>query len=285
LKELVLKARRVPNVPAEALVVSPNFIAGKSVEEICAAEVWEGNRRIALREVFDVEGETAKVAEEQAVKVIGEAGKVRKLGYQMSSGLITVDGNAGMYLGEEMKGGTITVNGNAGSWVGTKMGGGTIEVKGNAGDFVGSSYRGSRLGMKNGLIVIHGNAGNEVGCWMRGGTIRVKGNSGQFPGMHMSDGTIFVEGDCGGRAGAQMTGGRVIVVGRLLTVLSSFSFEELRGSVKVGEDKVGGPFYLFTGDVCENGVGRLFVGVNRNPHLEWYKRFIETPGDGLCRLV
>lgn len=207
---------------------------------------------------------------------MGDAAKVRKIGYGMSSGSVVVDGNAGMYVGEEMSGGSILVTGNAGRWLGTKMKGGQIEIKGDAGDYVGAGYRGTTLGMKGGSILIHGNAGHEVGCWMRNGTIRVKGSAGLFPGIHMGDGTMFIERDCEGRAGAQMRGGRVVVGGHIPSILPSFSFEEIRPTVKVGEEKVPGPFYLFSGDMNEGGKGRLSVSVNNNPQLKWYEQYLEA---------
>ena len=129
--------------------------------------------------------------------------------------------------------------------------------------------------MKGGTIIVHGNAGTEIGCWMRNGTIRIKGSSGIFPGMHMSNGTIYIEKDCSGRAGAQMTGGKVIVEGYLPTILPSFNVEEVRERVKVGEEKITGPFYVFTGDLNENGSGKLFVNRTKNPHLKWCEEYLQ----------
>jgi formylmethanofuran dehydrogenase subunit C len=274
-KEIVLKIKRIIKVPVEACEISPQTFSRKSVSEIEGIEIWEGNRRVRLNSIFSVEGDANAPPNELTIRVIGDAGKIRKIGYRMAVGSIVIEGDAGMYLGEEMFGGTIIVNGNAGSWLGSKMRGGKIEVKGNAGDYVGSAYRGSTRGMKGGSIVVIGDAGNEIGCWMRNGSIIVKGNAGMFPGIHMSGGTILIEGNCGGRAGAQMTGGRVVVGGYVPSILPSFSFEGIRDKVKVNDEKVTGPFYGFIGDVNEGGGGRLFVNVNSNPHLKWYERYLE----------
>ena len=192
MREIVLTVKRTLNVPVECLEASPNSVSGKSLDQIRGIEIWEGNRRSRLHDIFQVEEESSSASDELTVRIVGEASRIRKIGYRMTEGSITIEGNAGMYLGEQMSAGSITVNGDAGAWLGSRMKGGAIEVKGNGGDFVGSSYRGSTKGMKRGTIIVHGNAGTEVGCWMRNGTIRIKGSSGMFPGMHMNNGTIYI---------------------------------------------------------------------------------------------
>ncbi len=275
MKEIVLKVKRTLNVPVECSDISPNSLGGKTIDQIRATEIWEGNRRNRLEDIFDIKEGEDTASEGHALRIVGDASAIRKIGYRMTEGLVTIEGDAGMYLGEEMSGGSITVSGDTGAWLGSKMKGGTIEVKGNAGDFIGSSYRGSTKGMKGGTIIVHGNAGTEIGCWMRNGTIRIKGSSGIFPGIHMSNGTIYIEKDCSGRAGAQMTGGRVIIGGSVPSILPSFNVEEVRERVKVGEEKIAGPFYVFTGDLNEEGNGKLFVNMARNPHLKWCEEYLE----------
>jgi len=275
-KEIILTVKKTLSIPVECSEISPSAFAGKTLDQIRATEVWEGNRRNRLDDIFQVREEGGTASEGPTVRIVGDASRIRKIGYHMTEGSIAIEGNAGMYLGEEMSAGSIIVSGNAGAWLGSKMKGGAIEVKGNVGDFVGSSYRGSTKGMKGGTIIVHGNAGTEVGCWMRNGTIRIKGSSGMFPGMHMSNGTIYIEKDCAGRAGAQMTGGKVIVGGYVPAILPSFNMEEVREKVKVGEEKIPGPFYVFTGDPNENGNGKLFINVARNPHLKWCEEYLES---------
>ena len=73
-----------------------------------------------------------------------------------------------------------------------------------------------------------------------------------------------------------MTGGKVIVGGRIPSILPSFTFEEIRDTAKVGEEKIRGPFYVFSGDINENGKGRLSVSVTNNPHLKPYERYLEA---------
>jgi formylmethanofuran dehydrogenase subunit C len=273
--DLAITVVRQFRIPITAECISPDSVAGKSLREIELTQVWEGNRRVKLGSLFRVAGEIGRTPKDCAIKILGDVSAVRRVGYEMSGGSIQINGDAGMYLGERMKGGTITVSGNAGSWLGTQMRGGQIEVKGNVGDSVGGSVRGGSKGMRGGTITIHGDCGTEAGAWMQNGTIRIKGNCNIYAGIHMRNGTVLVERECQGRAGAQMTGGKVIVLGNAGGVLPSFQFEEIRERAKAGDERIPGPFYVFSGDANEGGKGQLFARVPDNPDLKWNERYLE----------
>jgi formylmethanofuran dehydrogenase subunit C len=275
LREIILTIKRSLSLPVVANEISPDKFAGKSVKEIQAIKAWEGNKQLALEDIFTV-AEKPNGSEETTIRVVGNASKIRRIGSKTSSGSVIVEGNAGMYVGQDMTGGSILVSGDAGAWLGMSMKGGRIEVKGNTGDYVGAGYRGTDVGMKGGTIIIHGNAGNEVGCWMTNGNIRIKGNTGLYPGIHMSNGTILAEGDCVGRAGAQMRGGKVIICGRIPSILPSFAFEEMQERTKFGDERIIGPFYAFSGDMNENGKGKVSVRISSNPHLKWCEQYLEA---------
>lgn len=272
---VVLRPKRVFKVPIEAECITPDVFAGRSVEEIGKLKVWEGNRERSLRELFNVEGESTTKPEEVLIEIFGDVSKVRRIGAQMSAGEIVVHGNVGFHLGEEMAGGKILVDGDADSWVGSMMKDGVIEIKGDAGDYVGAAYRGgSTKGMRGGTIIVHGNAGNEVGYFMRKGIIKVHGNVGQFTGVHMKKGIIVVYGNSEGRNGAEMTGGKIVVCGRVPSVLPTFTIDSVKAKVKINEEKLAGPFYLFLGDVAEDGEGKLYLSKASNPHLKFYENLI-----------
>lgn len=273
--KVVLRPKGKFTVPIEGSAITPEAFASKNPEEIGSLEAWEGNRRTSLGSLFDVEVEVGGEGEGIAISIVGDASKLRRVGKGMRSGTVAIDGRAGMYLGEAMRGGTVTVNGDAGSWLGAQMRGGRIEVKGDAGDYVGSAHRGSRRGMTGGQIVVHGRAGNEIGSWMNDGLIRVGGDVGQFAGVHMLDGTILIEGDSEGRIGASMKGGRIVILGEVADVLPSFSIEEMRNAVKAGEERFMGPFYVFVGDLAEDGGGRLYVIKEKNPNLQCRESYLE----------
>jgi formylmethanofuran dehydrogenase subunit C len=269
-----LRPRNSFNVPVNAQCINPDVFAAKTIEEIEALEVWEGNKQRHLSELFEINGENGETPEEVSIQIIGDLRNVKRIGEGMTSGEITIEGDVGMHLGEKMKGGKITVSGNTDSWLGVMMKGGSITVKGNAGDYVGAAYRGSTKGMHGGTIIIHGNAGNEAGCYMRKGLIKIHGNAGQFVGMHMRNGTILVQGDADERAGASMVGGKVVLSGFTDSVLPSFTIDSVKKKVGVDGETVQGPFYLFTGDLTEKGNGKLYIAQAKNPHLSFHEEYL-----------
>ena len=272
-KMIVLTPKRAFKFPIEGKSITPDIFAQKSVKEIKALEMYEGNRKVTLGDLFNVKNAKTS-SKELTIKIEGDVKTVRDIGYGMSTGKIIVDGDVGFHLGEAMSGGTICVNGNAGSWAGSRMSGGTIEIKGNAGDYIGAAYRGSTEGMSGGTVIIHGNAGHEVGCFMRKGLIRILGNVGIFAGIHMRNGTIFVQGASAGRAGAQMTNGKIVLAGPSDDVMPTFTIEEVKAKVKVDGEKIAGPFYKFIGDMADNGKGKLFVSRPHNNYLRSYEKYL-----------
>jgi formylmethanofuran dehydrogenase subunit C len=271
---VTLSLKKELEVPVFAECISPDVFAGKSQEEIAQLQLWEGNRQRALSDLFKIEGESSDKPKEMAVRILGELSKVRRIGACMTAGEIMVQGDVGMHVGEEMKGGTIVVEGNAGSWAGAAMKGGMIEVKRNAGDYIGGAYRGSVEGMKGGTIIIHGNAGVEVGCHMRKGVIRVHGEVNQFVGIRMKDGAILVQGKAGERAGAFMTGGKIVLCNYVPSVLPTFTIDGLKSKVRIEEEEIKRPFYVFVGDLTERGKGKLYVAKDKNEHLKSYETLL-----------
>ncbi|UCE43880.1 MAG: formylmethanofuran dehydrogenase subunit C [Candidatus Bathyarchaeota archaeon] len=270
---IILTPKRSFTVPVGGECISPDTFAAKSTSEMANLPVWEGNKKRALGHLFRIELKTAP-SESLTIRIRGDAGRIRRIGAKMSSGRIVIEGNAGMHLGEEMNGGAITVVGNAGSWAGSRMKKGTIEIKGDAGHYIGAAYRGSNKGMNGGAITIYGNAGNEVGCFMRKGLIKIHGDVGQFTGIHMKNGTIYIGGDSEVRAGAQMLGGKIVVLGRIPSILPTFTIDDIKSRVKIDGEKVEGPFYRFLGDLAENGNGKLFISQKQNTHLTPCERFL-----------
>jgi len=237
-------------------------------------EIWEGNRRRSLGELFDIQGENEDSLENIVLQIRGDLRKVRMIGANMTDGRILIKGDVGMHLGERMKGGEIIVDGNVDSWAGCMMTGGRIEVKGSAGDYLGAPYRGSRNGMKGGAIIVHGDVGTETGCFMSGGVIKIYGNARDFVGIHMNGGGILVRGDCQDRPGANMLNGKIVICGHVSSILSTFTIEDVRKSVKVDGERIEGPFYRFTGDIADKGQGRLYISKERNPHLKNYEKYL-----------
>ncbi len=270
---ITLNPKRPFRIPIESECISPDVFSQKRLMEIKSLKVWEGNRKKTLGSLFKID-EEKDTEEEITIKISGDLSRVRRIGTEMSTGKIIVNGDVGMHLGEEMKGGEIIVFGNSDSWVGSMMENGTILIKGNADDYIGSSYRGaSNRGMKGGSIIIEGSAGSNLGYFMRGGFIKI-GSVGQFAGIHMKGGTILIQRDSIGRTGAQMTGGRIIVQGHIPNILPTFSIDSIRKTAKVNDERIEGPFYRFIGDLADHGRGRLFISQSRNPHLRIYEEYL-----------
>lgn len=258
--------------PIIADSINPDVFQGKTLAEIGELPVWEGNKKKKLRELFKIEADKTDVS---TITLNGDLIEVRQVGKGMSSGEILVNGNIGMHLGEKMKGGKITVQGNAEGWAGSEMKGGLIEIMGNAGNYLASPYRGSTNGMRKGKIVVHGNVGSDVAVFMKGGIIKIHGNAGPFMGFRMSNGTIHIAKNVGTRVGACMTGGKIVISGILEEILPTFTIDSIKSSVKIEEgDKATGPFYVFLGDLAEQGIGKLFVSKVTNPSLSYYEKFL-----------
>lgn len=261
-------------VPVEAEAITPENLNAKTLAEIRHLSVWEGNRELALNDLFEVDMIGSEEGEAQ-VELNGDFSKVRYIGRGMKGGSISVKGSVGNHLGEQMGGGRIVVSGNAGSWLGGAMKDGNIEVFGNVGDCVGVPYRGSRRGMRGGAVIIHGNGGDEVGACMKEGYVQVDGDVGQFTGACISGGTILTRGSSAGRLGPGMKAGRIVLLGHVDAILPSFTIDEVRPQVRVGEERLKGPFLVFQGDMNERGSGRLFVMKDGNPQLAAYESLLD----------
>ena len=54
----------------------------------------------------------------------------------------------------------------------------------------------------------------------------------------------------------------------------AFNIDSIRRRVKVGNERIPGPFYMFRGDLTENGEGRLYVHQTPNQHLQRYEKYL-----------
>lgn len=269
---IVLTPKKKTQYPIIAECITPDVFIGKNKEEIANLQIWIGNKKRTIGNFFKID-ETSE--ESPTITINGDVVKVKRIGWGMTQGEILINGNAGMHLGKKMSGGKIVVNGNTEGWTGSQMKGGLIEIKGNAGDYLGSPYRGSTVGMRKGKIIVHGNVGSDAAVFMKSGLIKIHGNAGPFMGFRMTGGVIHIEKDAGIRLGACMTGGKIVVSGILEDIMPTFAIELIKGKVKIetGEKAIG-PFFVFLGDLAENGRGKLFVSKEKNPQLSQYERFL-----------
>lgn len=197
------------NPPAQRIDCSPltaDKLAEKSAADIAALTLVIGNQKNRVDELFELSGDDlAEIRFENATD------KLDHIGHGMSTGTITVNGNAGAYLGQFMTGGEISVNGNTGIYTACEMKGGLIKVNGNAGDFVGAARIGYKNGMTGGTVIVTGNTGARTGDHMRRGMILIEGNAGDFCGARMVSGTIAVLGQVGKHLGYAMKRGTLLL--------------------------------------------------------------------------
>jgi formylmethanofuran dehydrogenase subunit C len=218
---LTLQYRGDTRVPVEIEGFTPGWAAGKSLAEIERFEIFHGNRKLPLAEMFTITGDSA----DRRFDFEGDLAGVHWIGAHMDGGTIHIHGPAGRHVGSEMSAGEIVVHGNAEGWLGAEMHGGLIHVHGDAGHLVGAAYRGSAKGMTGGTILVDGNAGNEIGHTMRRGLIAIGGAAGDMLGFNIIAGTVLVLGECGIRPGAGMRRGTICLFGpRPSELLPSFRY-------------------------------------------------------------
>ncbi|MEN6342818.1 MAG: formylmethanofuran dehydrogenase subunit C [Methanospirillum sp.] len=237
-----------PDLCIDCYAICPDAMAGRTTDEIADLDVWEGKVKARLGDYFDVSGVAGATPDETAIVVEGDASRAKYIGYKMTGGLITVEGNADMYLGGWMKDGRIHVKGNVDSFCGIQMEGGEITVDGRAQNHVGCSYRGDWRGMRGGTLRIRGDAGNDIGTFIIGGTIIIEGDAFIHVSTHAEGGTVIIKGDVQGRVGGQMVKGDIYVLGEIEHILPGFRKTE------TVEKDVDGASYLFdhyVGDLGE----------------------------------
>lgn len=266
---LSLQYRGQTSVPVEIEGLTPDAMREKSLAEIERFEIFHGNEKLPLAEMFKIGGNAA----DEQFEFSGNLAGVHWIGAHMKRGSIRVEGDAGRHVGSEMEGGEIHVRGNAGDWVGGEMRNGLIHVRGRAGHLIGAAYRGSRRGMTNGTILIGDAVGNEVGHTMRRGLIAIGGNCGDFAGLNMIAGSILVFGACGIRPAAGMRRGTLGLFGAAPGLLPTFKagcryhplmlqliFRELlRLDFRVPDELFSAGYRIYHGDLVTVGRGELLV--------------------------
>lgn len=203
---LTFSLKTAPTQSIDCSALTPDNLAGKSVAEISAIQLMHGGQRLPAGDIFDISGNDT-----QQLFFKNSTLQLDYIGANMSTGSITIDGDAGTYLGSGMKNGTISCSGNAGALAACGMRGGLLTISANAGDFLGAGNEGSRKGLLGGTVIVKGNVGDRVGDQMRRGLILIEGNTGDFCGSRMIAGTIGVFGKTGAYTGFNMHRGTLLL--------------------------------------------------------------------------
>lgn len=172
--------------------LTPDNLAGKAISDIASMELGASKQQLHVRDVFDITGDDT-----QHIVFKNSTHTLDYIGNNMSTGTITIEGDAGAYLGYGLKNGIIHCKGNTEAFAACAMRNGLLKIDGNTGDFLGAGVDGSRKGMLGGTVLVKGNAGDRVGDQMRRGLILIEGNAGNYCGSRMIAGTIGVLGELG----------------------------------------------------------------------------------------
>ena len=262
-----LTLREAPAAPVRAEALAPDRLAGLGAAEIERLELWHGNRRAALGDLFDVSGDPA-----DDLRVEGDLARVGGLGAGMASGRLAIDGRAGPHTGAGMSGGELVVHGDAGDWAGAEMQGGRLTIRGSAGRRLGGAYAGSRAGMRGGEILVHGDAGSEAGAGLRRGLIAVAGSVAEAAGLSALAGTIVAFGPLGPHPGAGMRRASIVAMSAV-PLLSTYAkacayrplfvrlmLLRLRDlGLPVTDAQIEGPYTRWSGDVLDLGRGEILI--------------------------
>lgn len=260
--------RSLDSLPVSLTGVTPDLLADKSLAEIEALEVWQGNRQRAMGELFDLSGD----ASDGVWRLSGNFSSVHYLAAEMRGGDIHVEGDVGRHTGEQMRGGKLTINGHAGDWLGAHMRGGQIHMTGNAGNHVGGVRAAEKMGMRGGHILVKGSVGDYAAERMRRGWIVVLGDCGDWPGYQMRAGTLMVFGRSGANPGASMRRGTIALLGTVPELPLSYRYacdcqpqalalllNELRSQGVELAIPIDCTVALHNGDLLEGGRGEIWL--------------------------
>lgn len=265
---LTLKQRPRQRIDLSALI--PERLQGLDARAIGALALGSGAQPVSVADLF-----TIAPGDPADLHIAESCDKLDGIGSNMTSGAITVTGNAGAYLGLAMQSGRIVVRGDAGAYAAAGMRGGQVEIGGNAGDHLGGALAGDMKGMSGGLVVVRGNAGDRAGDRMRRGVIVVEGGVGACAGSRMIAGTLVVLGSAlGPYPGFGMKRGTLILLARPPRELPSFAdcgrhdlgflrllLRDLRGHSRSLDALAERPAQVqrFAGDLAVGGQGEILL--------------------------
>lgn len=220
---LTLTLREPPRQRVDVSALTPERLAGRTLEAVAAIELMVGNRRERTGDLFTVSGDPIPAEGEAELALRKGCDRLDCIGQGMTRGEITVGGDAGAYLGLGMKGGAIRVSGNSGPFPASGMGGGKIWIDGDAGDYLAAAIPGDKLGMTGGVVKVGGSVGERAGDRMRRGLVLVEGDAGDYCASRMVAGSIVVLGRVGDFAGLAMKRGSVILFARPERMVATFN--------------------------------------------------------------
>ncbi len=213
-----LRLRQPPGLRLDLRGLTPALLATLDAAAIERLPLAQGRQTLALAEFFDV----ALAGAGDTLVFEGDLSRCDRIGWQMETGRIVVEGSAGDHAGAGMRAGALHVHGSTGLLTACEMAGGHLQVGGDVGDFAASAQPGSMDGMRGGSVVVRGNAGARCGDRMRRGTLLVFGDAGDFLASRLVAGTIALAGRAGAHVGYGMRRGSLVFAGAAPAIAPTF---------------------------------------------------------------
>lgn len=220
---LTLTLREPPRPRADVSALTPDGLAGRSLEEVAAVELRAGNRRVRAGDLFEISGDPIASEGNPALVIRNGCDRLDRIGCGMTRGTVVVEGDAGAYAGHAMAGGELRVTGSVGPFAASGMRGGEMRIGGNAGDFLAAAIPGDKVGMTGGVVAVAGNVGDRAGDHMRRGVVLIEGDAGDYCASRMIAGSIVVLGRIGDFAGLGMKRGSLILFHPPRRILATFN--------------------------------------------------------------
>lgn len=271
MKPLTFTLRQRPEQRLDLSPLVPHLLAGKTAAQIERIELQTTRVRVDVGEIFRL-----RMGDAEHLQIEGASDRFDRVGEEMTSGEIVVEGDVGVQAGRSMTGGRLTLRGNAGPWTASGMKGGVIEILGAVGDRLGGPLAGEMAGMRGGTVVVRGRAGERAGDRMRRGTIIIEGEVGAYAGSRMIAGTLIAGRKAGPLPGFLMKRGTVILgdgssamsptfvdCGRYELLAMRLSAALIESYSKPAAALLRRPLQRFAGDMAILGKGEIFIG-NRN---------------------
>jgi len=268
MKPLVLTLRGRPDQRLDLAPLVPHRLASMTAAEIERIELQTTRRRVLVADVFRL-----RIGDAAQIRIEASCDRLDRIGHEMTTGEIVVEGDVGARAGRLMTDGRLTIHGGAGPWAASGMKGGTIEIFGDAADRLGGPGPGEIAGMRGGVVIVRGRVGERAGDRMRRGTIVVEGDAGAYAGSRMIAGTLVVVGRNGPLPGYLMKRGTIVLGAGCEELSPTFidcgvhalvAMRLLAGFVAPLSRRAGAslraPLRRYAGDMAVLGKGEIFVG-------------------------
>jgi formylmethanofuran dehydrogenase subunit C len=203
-----LSLKTAPNHSIDARLLAPQNLCGLDKSQLEDLPVGRNSTDFRIGDLFDVEShesigqcgtkcDSRGTCPSASLILIGDLSSFHRIGQDMTSGCLWINGSVGSELASHMSGGVCVVAGHASDNAAQGFRGGLLAICGHCGNDLARPLPGKKTGMTGGDILVAGNVGDRAAHRMRRGTILVSGNAGHHGCQQMIAGTVIAQGDIG----------------------------------------------------------------------------------------